>query len=60
MRGDAIAEIEHVAGLVVDVQVSLQKAVWGYTSAKESGGSAWLAATRYEPIDESYSKGFAT
>jgi 5-methylcytosine-specific restriction endonuclease McrA len=60
LRRDAIAEVGQAAGLVVDVQVSRQIAAWGYTSAKESGGSAWLAAARYEPIDESYSVCFST
>jgi 5-methylcytosine-specific restriction endonuclease McrA len=60
LRRDAIAEIGQIAGLVSDVQVGRQIAAWGYTSAKESGGSAWLAAARYEPIDDSYSDCFAT
>lgn len=59
LRRDAIAEIGQVAGLVVDAQVSRQIAAWGYTSAIASGGSAWLAASRYEPVDESYSGCFA-
>jgi 5-methylcytosine-specific restriction endonuclease McrA len=60
LRRDAIAEIGHVAGLVADVQVSRQIAAWGYRSAKESGGSAWIAAACYEPIDDSYTQHFAT
>lgn len=60
LRRDALAEIGQSAGLVVDAQVSLQIASWGYESAKASGGSAWLAPTRYEPIDESYSECFFT
>lgn len=60
LRHDAIADIAQVAGLVVDAQVSRQIAAWGYASAKASGGSAWLAATQYEPVDESYSRCFAT
>jgi hypothetical protein len=60
LHRDAVAEIGQVAGLNVDVRVSRQIAAWGYTSAKESGGSAWLAAARYETIDESYSGCFAT
>jgi len=59
MRRDAIVEIGQLAGLVADVQVSRQIAAWGYASAKESGGSAWLAAARYEPIDESYTRCFS-
>jgi len=60
LRSDALAEIGQAAGLVVDAQVSRQIAAWGYTSAMASGGSAWLAAARYEPIDRSYSGCFAT
>ncbi|PWF49425.1 HNH endonuclease [Massilia glaciei] len=60
LRRDAIGEIGQFAGLVVDAQVSRQIAAWGYTSAKASGGSAWLAAARYEPVDEGYSACFAT
>jgi 5-methylcytosine-specific restriction endonuclease McrA len=54
LRHDAIAEIGQVAGLIVDAQVSRQIAAWGYTSAIASGGSAWLAPTKYEPVDKSY------
>ena len=54
-RSDDIAEIGQAAGLVIDAQVSRQIAAWGYTSAIASGGSAWLAAAKYEPVDESYS-----
>jgi hypothetical protein len=60
LRSDALAEIGQAAGLVVDAQVSRQIAAWGYMSAIASGGSAWLAAARYEPIDKSYSGCFAT
>jgi len=59
IRSAAIAEIGQSSGLVVDAQVSRQIAAWGYASAKESGGSAWLAAARYEPIDESYTGCFS-
>ena len=59
-RGDAIAEIGQVAGLVVDAKVSLQIASWGYTSAVTNGGSAWLSPAKYERIDASYSQCFVT
>ena len=59
LRSDSIAEIGHVAGLVVDVQVSRQIAAWGYTSAIASGGSAWLAPAKYESVDDSYTRCFA-
>ena len=60
LRHADIAEIGQVAGLVVDLQVSRQIAAWGYASAKASGGSAWLAAASYEPVDESYIGCFPT
>jgi 5-methylcytosine-specific restriction endonuclease McrA len=60
LRRDAIAEIGQAAGLVVDAPVSRQIAVWGYTSAIASAGSAWLSPARYEPVDASYSECFAT
>jgi len=56
-RGASLAEISQVAGLVADVQVSRQIAAWGYTSAIASGG-AWLAPTKYEPVDNSYGECF--
>ena len=59
-RSDAIAEIGQVAGLVVDANVSLQIATWGYTSAIASCGSAWLSPAKYEPVDASYRKCFPT
>ena len=42
------------AGMVVDVVVCRQVANWGYTSARVSGGHAWLAAAKYELIDDGY------
>lgn len=54
VHSDALAEAGQSAGLVVDVVVSRQVASWGYTSARVSGGHAWLKAAEYEPIDDSY------
>jgi 5-methylcytosine-specific restriction endonuclease McrA len=53
-RADELAEVGQAVGLIADAKVTHQVAAWGYTSAMESGGRAWLAASNYEPIDRSY------
>ncbi|ABD68943.1 HNH nuclease [Rhodoferax ferrireducens T118] len=54
-HADSLTEIGQAAGMIADVQVSRQIAAWGYTSALTQGGHAWLAPSKYEPIDQSYS-----
>ena len=54
IHSDALAEAGQKAGMVVDVVVCRQVARWGYTSARVSGGHAWLAAAKYELIDDRY------
>lgn len=58
-HADSLNEIGHAAGMVSDIQVSRKIAAWGYTSAASSGGHAWLAPTKYEPIDSSYQSYFS-
>ena len=53
-HADSLSEIGHAAGIVSDIHVSRKIAAWGYTSAIASGGNAWLAPTKYEPIDARY------
>jgi hypothetical protein len=57
-RVDSISEIAHAAGLIADADVSRKVAAWGYTSAITSGGNAWIAPAKYEPIDFSYARCF--
>jgi len=51
---DALSEVGIAAGMLADAQVSLKIAAWGYTTAIARGGSAWLAPSRYEAIDQRY------
>ena len=58
-HADSLAEVGQAAGLIADAKVSRQVTAWGYTSAIASGGRAWLAPRKYEPIDPSYEVSFA-
>lgn len=57
-RTDALAEVGKASGLISDARVSRTVAAWGYTSALASGGHAWIAAGKYEPIDVTYQVSF--
>ena len=57
---DALAEIGRSAGISVDKAVTQKIAAWGYTSAIEHGGNAWIAASRYERIEDVYRRCFVT
>lgn len=53
-RADDLVQIGLEAGMGADSEISRQVAAWGYTNAHSSGGRAWVAAERYEVVDETY------
>jgi 5-methylcytosine-specific restriction endonuclease McrA len=59
-QADSITAIGRAAGIVADAETIRRVALWGYTSAIESGGHGWLRQSTYEPIDVTYSACFAT
>ena len=58
-HGEALAGMGQEAGIAGDAGASRSVAAWGYTAAERTGGRAWLAAGRYEPVDASYLACFA-
>lgn len=58
-HADSLTEIGQSAGIMSDVQVSRQIAAWGYTSAVTAGGHAWIAPSKYEPINARYNTYFS-
>ena len=51
---DALQELGARAGVVVDESVCRRVAAWGYSSAKASGGHAWVERRSVEPVDGKY------
>lgn len=58
-HADALQDIGACAGVAADTSTSQRVAAWGYSSAHQSGGRAWLCAAQYEPIEDSYLQLFA-
>jgi 5-methylcytosine-specific restriction endonuclease McrA len=49
-----LKEIGFEAGINADASTTLAVARWGYSNALSSGGQAWIASTKYEPIESTY------
>ncbi|MBC8723119.1 HNH endonuclease [Paraburkholderia sp. 31.1] len=53
-KSDEISEIGALAGMASDGVTANRVAAWGYAIAHTAGGRAWLSATSYEPVTQSY------
>jgi 5-methylcytosine-specific restriction endonuclease McrA len=49
-----LAEIGQLAGVSGDKKIVQRVATWGYTVAGDTGGRAWLSASKYEDVDSLY------
>jgi 5-methylcytosine-specific restriction endonuclease McrA len=54
LHSDALEEVGSKAGVVVDESVCRRVASWGYSSAHECGGHAWIEGRMVEPITIQY------
>jgi phage-related minor tail protein len=59
-RSDELSEIGALAGMANDKITANRVAAWGYAAAQNTGGRAWLSATSYEPVTQSYLAFFNT
>ena len=51
---DSLSELGEEAGIITDMQSMDSVARWGYANAASVGSRAWIKASEYEPIDQSY------
>jgi len=54
MNKDSLSEIGQGAGIIIDKNSMDSVARWGYANAASVGSRAWIKASEYEPIDQSY------
>ena len=54
MNKDSLSEIGQEAGIITDKQSMDSVARWGYANAAAVGSRAWIKASQYESIDQSY------
>lgn len=54
VNADNLSQIGHEAGINADQRSSDAVARWGYTIAVAGGSQAWIKASTYETVDESY------
>jgi 5-methylcytosine-specific restriction endonuclease McrA len=53
-NSDSLLEIGQAAGIITDKHSMDSVAKWGYTNAATVGSKAWIKASEYEPIDQTY------